>query len=250
MFSVHTRKDGVFKFLQFEKHFRKEPFSWRISVDGRPNGRNKAAFSWRISMAAFSNFSGVVGRSGRSLGEREGETCKRWHVPTSRAHVWPNAPFLPLKFKGKRLTAGKRGKWKLLENMYLNENAWNVRPLKDARRIGHFGLGFRVSSLVPLFQNKSKCETFHLKMSSACSFIFMQIKVIFIRMLLHLDSVWNRGPRELGNGLLNNSSRCYIHRSSFAAVSRPEMQHLGVDWQHVAHFSNQWKSLKIKRKAK
>ena len=37
------------------------------------------------------------------------------------------------------------------------------------------------SSLVPLFQNESKCETFHMKMSSACSFIFMHIKVIFIR---------------------------------------------------------------------
>ena len=34
------------------------------------------------------------------------------------------------------------------------------------------------SSLVPLFQNESKCETFHMKMSSACSFISMQIKVI------------------------------------------------------------------------
>ena len=57
------------------------------------------------------------------------------------------------------------------------------------------------SSLVPLFQNESKCETFHMKMSSACSFIFMQIKVIFIRMVSHFDSLWNRGTRELGNGL-------------------------------------------------
>ena len=31
------------------------------------------------------------------------------------------------------------------------------------------------SSLVPLFQNESKCETFHMKMSFACSFIFVQI---------------------------------------------------------------------------
>ena len=31
------------------------------------------------------------------------------------------------------------------------------------------------SSLVPLFQNESKSETFHMKMSSACSFIFMPI---------------------------------------------------------------------------
>ena len=45
------------------------------------------------------------------------------------------------------------------------------------------------SSLVPLFQNESKCETFHMKMSSACSFILMQIKVIFITMVLHLDSL-------------------------------------------------------------
>ena len=36
------------------------------------------------------------------------------------------------------------------------------------------------SSLLPLFQNKSKCKTFHMKMNSACSFIFMQITVVFI----------------------------------------------------------------------
>ena len=59
-----------------------------------------------------------------------------------------------------------------------------------------------LSSLVPLFQNESKCETFHMKMSSACSFILMQIKVIFITTVSHLDSFWNRGTRELGNGLL------------------------------------------------
>ena len=37
--------------------------------------------------------------------------------------------------------------------------------------------------------------------ASKCSFIFMQIKVVFIRMVSHLDSPWNRGTRELGNGL-------------------------------------------------
>ena len=58
------------------------------------------------------------------------------------------------------------------------------------------------SSLVPLFQIESQCETFHMKMSSACSFIFMQIKVIFKRLVSQLDSPWNRGARELGNGLL------------------------------------------------
>ena len=33
-------------------------------------------------------------------------------------------------------------------------------------------------------------------------FCIMQIKVIFIRMVLHLDSLSNRGTRELGNHLL------------------------------------------------
>ena len=40
------------------------------------------------------------------------------------------------------------------------------------------------SSLVPLFRNESKCETFHKKMSSACSFIFMQINGFAIRLAL------------------------------------------------------------------
>ena len=44
-------------------------------------------------------------------------------------------------------------------------------------------------------------ETFHVKMSSACRFLFMQIKVIFIRMVLPLDSLWDGGTKELRNGL-------------------------------------------------
>ena len=56
-------KAGVFNFLQFEKGFswlisvdgrpnsrNKAPFSWRIGVDGKLNSRNKAAFSWRIGV--------------------------------------------------------------------------------------------------------------------------------------------------------------------------------------------------------
>jgi len=58
------------------------------------------------------------------------------------------------------------------------------------------------SFLLPLYQNDSKCKTIDMKMSSAYRFIFMQIKVIFISMVLHLDSFWNRGTRELRNGLL------------------------------------------------
>ena len=57
------------------------------------------------------------------------------------------------------------------------------------------------SSLLPLFQNESKCETFHMKMSFTHKSIRMQIILIFIWKISHLDSVWNRGRRQLGNGL-------------------------------------------------
>ena len=43
--NTRKRKIGDFIFLQVEEPFRKVPFSWRISVDGRPIRRNKAAFS-------------------------------------------------------------------------------------------------------------------------------------------------------------------------------------------------------------
>ena len=45
--SYTKRKAYVFKFLcnKFKERFRKAPFSWRISVDGRSNRRNKATFS-------------------------------------------------------------------------------------------------------------------------------------------------------------------------------------------------------------
>ena len=39
---TRKRKAHVFKFLQFEEHLRKAPFS--CGVDGRPNCRNKATF--------------------------------------------------------------------------------------------------------------------------------------------------------------------------------------------------------------
>ena len=80
------------------------------------------------------------------------------------------------------------------------------------------------SSLVPLFQNEFKCEAFHMKMSSAWSFIFMQINVIFIRMVSHLDLLWNRGSRELRNSLfcLHLSLLTYTHHPSLG-IFHPEL---------------------------
>ena len=59
------------------------------------------------------------------------------------------------------------------------------------------------SCLFPLCQNESKCKNIRMKMCSTYRFFFMQIKLVFIRMVLHLDSFWNRGTRELGNGLFS-----------------------------------------------
>ena len=39
--STLKRKPGVFKLLRFEKRFQKAPLSWLLSVDGRPDCRNK-----------------------------------------------------------------------------------------------------------------------------------------------------------------------------------------------------------------
>ena len=60
------------------------------------------------------------------------------------------------------------------------------RTLETTLQLGHFRV------LLSLFQNESKCETFHIKMRSACSFIFTQIKVIFMIVVSHVDSFWNR----------------------------------------------------------
>ena len=56
MFSVHTKTKSRRQFsnqiplVWREIFFPKTPFSCRISVDGRPNRRNKVAFSWRIGV--------------------------------------------------------------------------------------------------------------------------------------------------------------------------------------------------------
>ena len=59
------------------------------------------------------------------------------------------------------------------------------------------------SSLVPLFQSESKCETFLMKMTLICMKMKLHAELIFIWMVSHLDLFWNRGTRELGNGLFS-----------------------------------------------
>ena len=62
---------------------------------------------------------------------------------------------------------------RITRDLCLSQQAINKRPF----------------SWVSVSKQVSKCETFPMKMSSACSFISIQIKVIFIRMVSHLDSL-------------------------------------------------------------
>ena len=58
---------------------------------------------------------------------------------------------------------------------------------------------------MPLFQSESKCETILMKMILICMKMKLHAEIIFIWKVSHLDSFWNRGPRELGNGLCARS---------------------------------------------
>ena len=58
------------------------------------------------------------------------------------------------------------------------------------------------SSLVPLLQSESKCKTILMTMTLICMKMKLHSELIFIWKVSHLDSFWNRGWRELGNGPL------------------------------------------------
>ena len=69
------------------------------------------------------------------------------------------------------------------------------------------------SSLVPLFQSESKCETILMKMTLICMKKKLRAELIFIWKVSRLDSLWNRGTRELGNGLLKKCTKNYDARA-------------------------------------
>ena len=73
------------------------------------------------------------------------------------------------------------------------------------------------SSLVPLFQNESQCETFHLKLSSAHSFIFMQIKVTFHKNSFALRLIWKQRHKEAWKWP-TKVRMCYVALNLFAVI--------------------------------
>ena len=61
------------------------------------------------------------------------------------------------------------------------------------------------SDLLLLFQNESWCKTFHMEMYFTCKFIFIQIKLIFIRTVSRRNSFWNRGKSSHSNFYESNA---------------------------------------------
>ena len=88
---------------------------------------------------------------------------------------------------------------KKCQNHQIRPYVTYVRPPDETICIAMAGEVTRIvnSSLVPLSQGDSKCENdFDLQNMK------LQAELIFIWKVSHLDSVWNRGTRELGNGLM------------------------------------------------
>ena len=58
VFRPHGKKNpGFFKFVRFEERFRKALLLWRISLDGKPNPRNRASFSYSPAQCHYWNLS-------------------------------------------------------------------------------------------------------------------------------------------------------------------------------------------------
>ena len=64
----------------------------------------------------------------------------------------------------------------------------------------YFPFFFNLVEKYFLIVKKMASSVYETDNCSAYTFISIQIKFIFIRMVLHLDSFWNRSTRELGNG--------------------------------------------------
>ena len=68
--------------------------------------------------------------------------------------------------------------------------AWDELHESEASEASMFCFDNRPfpSSLVPLFQSESKCETILMKMSLICMKMKLHAELIFIRKVSHLDS--------------------------------------------------------------
>ena len=70
------------------------------------------------------------------------------------------------------------------------------------------------SSLLPLCQNESECETIYIKMSSASKFAFMQFKLIFI-MFCTRTRFETRPQKQLRNWPIYTNEGSFSRHRSF-----------------------------------
>ena len=124
---------------------------------------------------------------------------------TQYAAIFPlqSGLILPLIAQGYWYLAWLQNKDQKMELILKLKHCFTV-PLRDEEIIS------KVSIIIGHFR-VLLCLCFKTSLSAKAflwNFIFMQIKVNFIRMVSHLDSLWNRGTRELGNGLLST----YLHQ--------------------------------------
>ena len=108
----------------------------------------------------------------------------------------------------------------LVEHGPVSQKSWVRIPFRPGLFSG-FNRPFS-SSLVPLFQSESKCEIILMKMTLICMKMKRHTELILMWKVLHLDSFWNRGTRELGNGLFRNCLNCVYkcHDQSYLLMLR------------------------------
>ena len=85
----------------------------------------------------------------------------------------------------------------------LVRNHYFVMPYSTIlSRLRHSRSRLRYQNKSTRVRNPASYAGYVIKMRVIGKFIVMQIKLIFIRKVLHKDSFWNRGIRELENDLL------------------------------------------------
>ena len=149
------------------------------------------------------------------------------HATLNTVEFYRKCGFDPLKFV-------KTSFWRSLSSMAENDEETGYQDkwpaVASVILIGHF----RVP--ICLFQSESKCENMVMKMTLICTKMKLRAELIFIRMVSHLDSVWNRGTRELGNGLFMSIfylPRIYPGKIYYDYYNRIHNKAFQSDWFYV-----------------
>ena len=134
----------------------------------------------------------------------------------------------------------------LINHVYIR----NLRSIKLLKSMFRTNRPFP-SILVPLFQSESRCETILMKMTLICMKKKLRAELIFIWKVSLLDSLWNRGTRELGNSLLRHRDVMYPRFSTHVSwVLACMLSRCMINWwelrDSLADFSQRWQGRKTR----